>query len=40
MLRHEDDDLDSLGYLAMAILVVLALVFAALLAVVLWVGWK
>ena len=38
MQRHEDDDLDSLGYLAMEILVVLALVFAALLAVVLWMG--
>lgn len=36
MLRYEEDDLDALGYLAMVILVVLVLVFAALLAVVLW----
>lgn len=38
MQRYEEDDLDALGCLAMVILVVLVLVFAALLAVVLWLG--
>ena len=40
MLRYDgEDELDALGWLVLAALAVMALVFVAALAVALWVGW-
>jgi len=36
----EDDELEALGMLAAAILGILALLFVAVLAAVLWIGWS